>query len=63
MRDNLFLLNEVENKLNSFLQGRLAQLVERFVYTEDAGGSSPSTPNLKSAIIAIADFIIWNYPH
>ncbi len=25
-------------------QGRLAQLVERFVYTEDVGGSSPSSP-------------------
>ncbi len=24
--------------------GRLAQLVERFVYTEDVGGSSPSSP-------------------
>jgi hypothetical protein len=25
-------------------EGRLAQLVERFVYTEDVGGSSPSSP-------------------
>ena len=25
-------------------QGRLAQLVERFLYTEDVGGSSPSSP-------------------
>ena len=25
-------------------RGRLAQLVERFVYTEDVGGSSPSSP-------------------
>ena len=24
--------------------GRLAQLVERFLYTEDVGGSSPSAP-------------------
>ena len=24
--------------------GRLAQLVERFLYTEDVGGSSPSSP-------------------
>ena len=24
-------------------QGRLAQLVERFIYTEDVGGSSPSS--------------------
>jgi hypothetical protein len=27
-------------------QGRLAQLVERFVYTEDVGGSSPSSPTI-----------------
>jgi hypothetical protein len=26
------------------VMGRLAQLVERFVYTEDVGGSSPSSP-------------------
>ena len=25
-------------------RGRLAQLVERFLYTEDVGGSSPSSP-------------------
>jgi hypothetical protein len=25
-------------------QGRLAQLVERLVYTENVGGSSPSPP-------------------
>tara|TARA_R110000803_G_C11824729_1_gene302461 strand:+ start:320 stop:673 length:354 start_codon:yes stop_codon:yes gene_type:complete len=29
--------------------GRLAQLVERFVYTEDVGGSSPSSPTIFSA--------------
>ena len=28
--------------------GRLAQLVERFVYTEDVGGSSPSSPTILS---------------
>jgi hypothetical protein len=27
-----------------YVMGRLAQLVERFVYTEDVGGSSPSSP-------------------
>src|SRR5690606_32553854 len=27
-------------------KGRLAQLVERFVYTEDVGGSSPSSPTI-----------------
>ena len=26
------------------IKGRLAQLVERFLYTEDVGGSSPSSP-------------------
>ena len=26
--------------------GRLAQLVERFVYTEDVGGSNPSPPTI-----------------
>jgi hypothetical protein len=26
------------------MQGRLAQLVERLVYTENVGGSSPSPP-------------------
>ena len=29
-------------------RGRLAQLVERFVYTEDVGGSSPSSPTILS---------------
>lgn len=29
-------------------RGRLAQLVERFVYTEDVGGSSPSPPTTPS---------------
>ena len=28
--------------------GRLAQLVERFVYTEDVGGSNPSPPTISS---------------
>jgi hypothetical protein len=28
----------------SNVQGRLAQLVERLVYTENVGGSSPSPP-------------------
>jgi hypothetical protein len=28
--------------------GRLAQLVERFFYTEDVGGSSPSAPTISS---------------
>jgi hypothetical protein len=27
--------------------GRLAQLVERLVYTEDVGGSSPSSPTIQ----------------
>ena len=30
------------------VMGRLAQLVERFVYTEDVGGSSPSSPTIIS---------------
>lgn len=30
--------------------GRLAQLVERFVYTEDVGGSSPSSPTIPSSL-------------
>src|SRR5690606_29484671 len=29
-------------------RGRLAQLVERFVYTEDVGGSSPSSPTIQN---------------
>lgn len=29
-------------------RGRLAQLVERLVYTEDVGGSSPSSPTIQS---------------
>ena len=33
--------------------GRLAQLVERFVYTEDVGGSSPSPPTMKSKLTMI----------
>lgn len=28
--------------------GRLAQSVERFVYTEDVGGSNPSPPTIKT---------------
>jgi hypothetical protein len=31
-----------------FLQGRLAQLVERLLYTQDVGGSSPSPPTIPS---------------
>jgi hypothetical protein len=30
--------------------GRLAQLGERLVYTEDVGGSSPSSPKLSSVL-------------
>ena len=30
--------------------GRLAQLVERFIYTEDVGGSSPPSPTEKAAL-------------
>jgi hypothetical protein len=30
----------------STANGLLAQLVERFVYTEDVGGSSPSRPTI-----------------
>lgn len=33
--------------------GRLAQLVERFVYTEDVGGSSPSSPTIASKDVRI----------
>ena len=33
--------------------GRLAQLVERFVYTEDVGGSSPSSPTKLPRINAV----------
>ena len=31
--------------------GRLAQLVERFLYTEDVGGSSPSAPTIISTTL------------
>jgi len=31
--------------------GRLAQLVERFLYTEDVGGSSPSSPTIAAAML------------
>src|SRR5688572_28019448 len=41
--------------------GRLAQLVERFLYTEDVGGSSPSSPTTlgSDAILAtpVSDFL------
>ena len=30
--------------------GRLAQLVERLVYTENVGGSSPSSPTIHSRV-------------
>ncbi len=34
-----------------FAEGRLAQLVERLVYTEDVGGSSPSSPTISPETI------------
>jgi hypothetical protein len=40
--------------------GRLAQLVERFVYTEDVGGSSPSSPTIQIKILSCA---AANYRH
>jgi hypothetical protein len=36
-------------RLNDRLHGRLAQLVERFVYTEDVGSSSLSSPTMHCA--------------
>jgi hypothetical protein len=40
-------------RTSNFYCGRLAQLVERLVYTEDVGGSSPSSPRyLKPAPVA-----------
>ena len=35
------------------LGGRLAQLVERLVYTEDVGGSSPSSPTIPHAALSM----------
>jgi hypothetical protein len=35
-------------RLDEAPHGRLAQLVERLVYTEDVGGSSPSSPTMHS---------------
>jgi hypothetical protein len=39
-----------------FFVGRLAQLVEHFVYTEGVGGSNPSPPTIQksSPIMALA---------
>ena len=47
----MFLNKKVESELidDTFL-GRLAQLVERFPYKEDVGGSSPSTPTIRNAV-------------
>ena len=39
-------LDSLRHRLTSSKHGRLAQLVERFVYTEDVGGSSPSSPTM-----------------
>ncbi len=41
MRSRSAILIEVKKKTK---KGRLAQLVERLVYTENVGGSSPSAP-------------------
>ena len=35
--------------------GRLAQLVERFLYTEDVGGSNPSAPTARLGISNLAE--------
>ena len=40
-------------KRPGLISGRLAQLVERFVYTEDVGGSSPSSPTMFSKAFRI----------
>ena len=42
-------------------EGRLAQLVERFVYTEDVGGSSPSSPTILPPFAEMA-FTVHNLP-
>ena len=36
------------------LCGLLAQLVERLVYTEDVGGSSPSGPTIRMTRVAVS---------
>jgi len=38
------------------LIGRLAQLVEQLLYTEKAGGSSPSSPTLKILAALLCSF-------
>ena len=43
------------------VMGRLAQLVERFVYTEDVGGSSPSSPT--TLPVPIGDGVFRNSFH
>jgi hypothetical protein len=48
LRDNIKkrLANFAVSRYAPPRNGRLAQLVERFVYTEDVGGSSPSSPTI-----------------
>jgi hypothetical protein len=38
------------------MPGRLAQLVERLLYTQDVGGSSPSPPTNRSKQASPRDF-------
>jgi hypothetical protein len=45
-----FFLQFVSEAANERSVGRLAQLVERFVYTEDVGSSSLSSPTIQSKI-------------
>src|SRR5215831_2448928 len=41
--------------LLNLLPGRLAQLVERLLYTQDVGGSSPSPPTTPILLIFLSD--------
>ena len=38
-------------------RGRLAQLVERLLYTQDVGGSSPSPPTNRAKMLPYADYL------
>ena len=46
-----------------YVKGRLAQLVERHVYTVDVGGSIPSPPTMPATVSSKSPHGIFGYPN
>ncbi len=47
----IFIIDELSQHIPLLASGRLAQLVERFVYTEDVGSSSLSSPTISPPLL------------